>query len=315
MRPHAAESQRSFRNDLHGMECDWITVTQQGLLANALTSIASAIFIANRKGRIVWANDAFRISTGYSSEELLDHSPSILKSGRQDTAFYQNLWETILAGQVWQGELVQRRKNGTLYAVEETITPLSYMERDTTHFIANLHAITCPKQERDLEHFLAYHDSLTGLPNRARFLRLLQQSIEDAKQRHKSLGLLFVDLDYFKQVNDTLGHRIGDLLLVAVANRLRAAVRTTDTVGRMGGDEFTVIEANLDDPQSARSLAGKLELAIGRPYMINRHRIRIGASIGFSIYPSDGDDPETLLEKADAAMYRAKGRAKSRNGS
>jgi diguanylate cyclase (GGDEF)-like protein/PAS domain S-box-containing protein len=299
---------------LHAPEYGWITVTQQGLLANALTSVASAIFIADRKGQIVWANDAFCLSTGYSSEELLDHSPSILKSGRQATAFYQDLWETILAGQVWQGELVQRRKDGTLFTVEETITPLSYMERNTTHFIANLRAITSRKQERDLEHFLAYHDSLTGLPNRALFLNLLQQSIEYAKQRHKFLGILFVDLDYFKQVNDTFGHRIGDLLLMAVANRLRAAVRTTDTVGRIGGDEFTVIETNLDDPQSARSLARKLESAIGRPYMINRHRIKIGASIGFSIYPKDGDDPETLIEKADSAMYRAKGKARWRGG-
>lgn len=290
-------------------------MTQQGLLANALTSAANAVFITDRRGRIVWANDAFCLSTGYSSEELLDHSPSILKSGRQDTAFYQDLWEAILAGQVWQGELVERRKDGTLYTVDETITPLSYMERNTTHFIASLHAISSGKQERDLEHFLAYHDSLTGLPNRAHFLNLLQQSIEYARQQHKYLGLLFVDLDYFKQVNDTFGHRIGDLLLVAVANRLRAAVRTTDIVGRIGGDEFTVIEANLDDPQSARSLAGKLQAAVGRPYMINRHRIKIGASVGFSIYPKDGDDPETLLEQADAAMYRAKRQAKSRAGS
>jgi len=281
-------------------------VKQQSLLASALSSISNAIFITDRRGNIVWANEAFCFLSGYSSEELQGRSVAILKSGKQDTNFYRDLWRTIIAGKVWQGEVVERKRDGTLFTVEETVTPLLDKTGNITHFIAIQRIITSPKQERERDHFLAYHDSLTGLPNRAHFLNLMKQSIEYARQQHKHLALLFVDLDRFKPVNDALGHRIGDLLLGAVADRLRSAVRKTDTVARIGGDEFTVIEVGLDKPQSARALARKLVQAIRRPYMINRHKIRIGASVGISIYPENGSDPETLLDKADAAMYRAK---------
>lgn len=283
---------------------------QQSLLAQALATIANAIFITDREGNIVWANEAFCHLSGYSIEELKGHSLSILKSGRQDTTFYRDLWQSILIGNVWQGEVVERKKDGTLFTVEETITPLSDKEGNITHFIAIQQVVASPRQERELDHFLAYHDSLTGLPNRSLFLNLLRQAIEHARQQRKYLALLFVDLDRFKPVNDTLGHHTGDLLLGAVADRLRGAVRKTDTVARIGGDEFMVIETNLDDTRSAVELARKLALAIGRPYMINRHKILIGASVGIAIYPDDGDDAETLLDKADAAMYLEKCRDK-----
>jgi diguanylate cyclase (GGDEF)-like protein/PAS domain S-box-containing protein len=279
---------------------------QKDLLANALASIANAILIADREGHIVWVNEAFSKLSGYSSEELLGQRPSLLKSGRQDSTFYRELWQTILGGKVWQGELVEQRKDGSLFVVEETITPLFDAKGNITHFIAIQHDITLRKRQGDKEHFLAYHDSLTGLPNRAMFLNLLRQAVEHSKAQHTLMALMFIDLDRFKPVNDELGHQIGDLVLVAVSNRLKAAVRKTDVVARIGGDEFAVIENGLADIKPVEALARELILRLGKPYRLDHHEVSIGASIGVAIYPSDGGDASLLLKRADVAMYQAK---------
>ena len=285
---------------------------QQELLANALSSIADAVFITDRDGRIVWANEAFSRLSGYAAHETLGRSPAMLKSGRQDAEFYRELWQTILAGSVWRGEVVERRKDGSLYAVDETITPLCDAAGNITHFIATLHDITSRKKEGGRDHFLAYHDSLTGLPNRALFLRLLEQALAHCARGGRRLAVLFVDLDHFKSVNDTSGHRMGDLLLVTAAERLRASVRKSDVVARLSGDEFTVIETGLVDSRPARALARTLVRALGRPFMLKGRDVQVGASVGISIYPDDGTSPEELLQRADLAMYRAKEQGRNR---
>ncbi len=285
---------------------------QQELLANALSSIADAVFITDRDGRIVWANEAFSRLSGYAAHETLGRSPAMLKSGRQDAEFYRELWQTILAGSVWRGKVVERRKDGSLYAVDETITPLCDAAGNITHFIATLHDITSRKKEGGRDHFLAYHDSLTGLPNRALFLRLLEQALAHCARGGRRLAVLFVDLDHFKSVNDTSGHRMGDLLLVTVAERLRASVRKSDVVARLSGDEFTVIETDLVDSGPARALARTLVRALGRPFMLKGRDVQVGASVGISIYPDDGTSPEELLQRADLAMYRAKEQGRNR---
>ncbi len=285
---------------------------QQELLANALSSIAGAVFITDRDGRIVWANEAFSRLSGYAAHEALGRSPAMLKSGRQDAEFYRELWQTILAGNVWRGEVVARRKDGSLYAVDETITPLCDAAGNITHFIATLHDITSRKREGDRDHFLAYHDSLTGLPNRALVLRLLEQALAHCARSGRRLAVLFIDLDHFKLVNDTLGHQLGDLLLATVAERLRASVRKSDVVARLSGDEFTVIETDLVDSRPARALARTLVRALGRPFMLKGRDVQVGASVGISIYPDDGTSPEELLQRADLAMYRAKEQGRNR---
>lgn len=279
---------------------------QQSLLAKALTSTASAIFITDGAGQIVWVNDAFSRLSGYGPEDAIGHTPAILQSGKQDYAFYAQLWETLLEGKVWQGEVVDRRKDGSLYTIDEIITPLFDEQGDITHFIAIQHDITRQKQDSERDHHLAYHDALTDLPNRAHFLDLQRQAISHAQRTQHMLATLFLDLDKFKPVNDDYGHHVGDLLLSAVAERLRAALRQSDTIARFGGDEFAILLTSLPDTEVAIGLARKLLKALARPFVLRGQKIEISASIGIAIYPADGEDPETLLMNADKAMYQAK---------
>lgn len=279
---------------------------QQALLARALEGAANAIFVADHDGRIVWVNAAFCRQSGYAREELIGRSPRLLKSGEQGPEFYRGLWQCILGGRPWQGELVERRRDGSLYTVSQVISPLLDARAQVTHFMAIQHDISASVRERDQIRQLAYHDSLTGLPNRALFLQLLGEAIGSAENERRRLAVLFLDLDYFKNVNDALGHAAGDRLLVAVANRLRAAVRKTDTVARMSGDEFTILLPNLDETEVARALARKLVASISQPFGLSEQKIQTGVSIGIGVYPDDGDTAEKLLARADAAMYRAK---------
>lgn len=285
---------------------------QQDLLANALSSIANAVFITDRYGRIVWANEAFGRLSGYAVHEALGRSPTMLKSRRQDADFYRELWQTILAGSVWRGKVVERRKDGSLYTVDETITPLCDAAGNIAHFVATLNDLISRKKEGDHDHFLAYHDSLTGLPNRALFLHLLEQALAHCARSARRLAVLYIDLDHFKPVNDTLGHQLGDLLLATVAERLRASVRKSDVVARLAGDEFTVIQTDLVDIRPARALARTLVHALHRPFMLKGREVRVSASVGISIYPDHGASAEELLQRADLAMYRAKEQGRDR---
>lgn len=278
----------------------------QSLLARAMASVANAIFLTDHTGKIIWANDAFVRLSGYSLDEVMSHTPAILKSGRQSADFYAQLWQTIQAGRVWQGEVVDRRKDGSLYVVDEIITPLLNEQGSITHFIALQHDITERKHESEATRHLAYHDALTDLPNRAHFLAIQEQAIAQAGRNNCKLAILFLDLDNFKPVNDTLGHHIGDQLLCAVAERMRVAVRHADTVARIGGDEFAILMVDLEDTRVAVRLAQKLNETLSHPFVLRGHEIHISASIGISFYPTDGDDPDTLLIHADQAMYQAK---------
>ncbi|MBI3898216.1 MAG: sensor domain-containing diguanylate cyclase [Gammaproteobacteria bacterium] len=276
------------------------------LLANALTVIANPVFIADRRGYIVWVNDAFCRISGYSPDEIIGKSPRILKSGKQDAAFYRQLWETILAGNTWHGEVAQRRKDGSLFTVEEAISPLRDDTGAITHYVAIHHDVTRRKNEVERERYLAYHDTLTDLPNRAMFFDVLKQALAKSGRTANSLALLYVDVDNFKSINDTLGHHSGDRLLRAVADRLRAAVRKHDTVARLGGDEFAVLQTDLDHPEIADALAAKVLDTISQPFMIDGHTVHVSVSIGIAIHPGDGDSPPDLLGNADRAMYQAK---------
>src|SRR6266566_2308747 len=184
------------------------TVSQRAplrLLGRALASVANAIVITGHDGRIIWVNQAFSRLSGYSPKEAIGQTPNFLKSGKQDATFYRELWQTIIAGNVWRGEVIERHKDGSFFTVDEVITPLRDDAGAVTHFIVIQHDITQRKHESEREHYLAYHDVLTGLPNRALFLEVLQQSVNGAGRRQQRLALFFVDLDGFKAVNDSLG--------------------------------------------------------------------------------------------------------------
>lgn len=280
--------------------------SQQHLLAQALAATANAIFITDDAGRIVWTNDAFNRLSGYSQEDTIGRTPAILQSGKQSHSFYTEMWQTILGGKIWQGEVIDQKKDGSLYTVDEIITPLFNDEGTITHFIAIQHDISQRKKESERDHHLAYHDVLTNLPNRTHFLGMQQQAISHAKRTQHMLATLFLDLDKFKPVNDKLGHHTGDQLLSAVAERLRSAVRQGDIVARFGGDEFAILLTDLPDREVATVLAQKLIDTLSRPFVLRGQKINIGASIGIAVYPDDGENPETLLMNADKAMYQAK---------
>jgi len=278
----------------------------QQLLVRALDAATNPVLITERTGCIVWINKAFCLLSGYSKPELVGQTPHLLSSGRQSTTFYRDLWLTILAGLTWQGEMVERRKDGGHCTVNQVITPVLDDQGVVTHFIAILHNFNVRDEDRANMQQLAFYDTLTGLPNRRLFLNLLEQAIDHATTSRQSLALMFIDLDHFKSVNDTLGHACGDKLLVAVAERLGRSVRRSDVVSRLSGDEFAILITGVDQPDQLEALAHKLIAAIDQPFMIDKHRIETRISVGISLFPAGGVSAEALLERADNAMYQAK---------
>jgi len=284
---------------------------QRDLLLRALETAANAIYVTDRSGRILWVNEAFCRQSGYQRDESVGRNPRLLNSGIQSPEIYRAMWETILSGRPWQGELVDRRRDGNLYTVDQVITPLVDSNMTVTHFVAIQHDVSEAARERDDIRKLAYYDSLTGLPNRVLILELLTQAIGHACTRRQMLAVMFLDLDHFKPVNDSHGHALGDRLLRAVAGRLRSAIRKTDVVARLSGDEFVIIVGKLEMPQVAAVLAQKLVDSIAQPFDFDGHEVSTGASIGISLYPEHGDAAATLINRADAAMYRAKATGRS----
>lgn len=276
------------------------------LLSSALSAAGNAVFITDRQGRIQWINDAFTRLSGYTAEEAIGDNPRILKSGLQDPSYYQALWQTILAGQVWSRETTERRKDGSFYTVQQTITPIPDAAGEITHFISIHEDITAQKLTEARIQYMASYDALTDLPNRTLFYDRLRLAIASAKRSGSSLALLFLDLDRFKEVNDTLGHHVGDLLLQSVAQRLKGCMRESDTVARLGGDEFMVILPEVSEARHAGLVAEKIIAALVALFSLEGHDVHIGTSIGIAFYPRDADSEDSLVRLADAAMYAAK---------
>lgn len=270
----------------------------------ALEATANAVLITDRDGAIRWANPAFATLTGYSIEEAAGRTPRLLKSGRQSDAFYRNLWQTILGGQVWHGEIYNRRKDGSVYVEEQTITPVRDTQGAITHFIAVKQDVTQRKRQEERIHYLAMHDPLTDLPNR----RALSESlgrVVDRCRRGEVGALLVIDLDHFKLVNDSVGHLAGDRLLITLASLLRGCLRPSDFLARLGGDEFAVLLEDLS-LEEARNTAERLRRAVDESRFQFEDRVfNLGISIGAS--PIDGSlDAETIMALADSARYAAK---------
>ncbi|WP_127476135.1 PAS domain S-box protein [Sulfurivermis fontis] len=277
----------------------------------AIEAAAEAVVIADPAGTVEYVNPAFTQMTGYTAQEVIGRKPSILKSGHQDGDFYRQLWATITAGKVWRGEIINRRKDGSLYTEIMAIAPVRDSQDRIAHYVAIKHDISARKElEARLEH-LAHFDVLTNLPNRPLFFDRLERAIAAARRSGGAVGLLFLDLDGFKEINDTCGHDMGDRLLQEVAQRLQGCVRDSDTVARMGGDEFTVILRNIRAPINAEAVAGKIIASLSSPFHIDGHQLHIGTSIGISLYPLHADSLESLVTYADQAMYTVKHRGKN----
>ena len=278
--------------------------------ATVFEATNEAITVTDTAARIVAVNAAFSTITGFAAGEALGATPRIHRSGRQDKDFYERMWHSLQTTGQWQGEIWNRRKNGETYPAWENISAVRDADGTVSHYVSMLSDITALKQAEEQLRHMALHDVLTGLPNR----RLLAENLEGAlarAQRHgHRLALLFLDLDRFKLVNDTLGHAAGDELLGEVARRLRAAVRQEDLIARLGGDEFTVVLEELQHPDNAAHLARKLIEAVARPMQLCGRELTPSTSVGIAIYPDDARSAADLSKAADAAMYRAKQRGR-----
>ncbi|PLY12779.1 MAG: hypothetical protein C0631_16095 [Sedimenticola sp.] len=274
--------------------------------AIAFENTSEGIMITDPQSRIIDINSSFCRITGFTRDEVLGQTPRLFHSGKHDSAFYQTLWAHLESKGYWQGEIWNRRKSGEIFPEWISISVVKNERQETTHYVAVFADISQMKEsEKKLIH-LAHHDTLTGLPNRLLFNARLEHAMERADRNKKRIGLLFLDLDRFKNINDSLGHAIGDDLLKQVASRIKDTIRSDDTVARLGGDEFTIIMEDLNSNSDAVSTASKLLNSFHRPFELHGHEFHITTSIGLSQYPDDGSDPESLLKNADTAMYRAK---------
>ncbi len=275
-------------------------------LSSALHHTADMILITDRQGVIEYINPAFELTTGFQRHELLGCKPSLLKSGHHDAAFYAGMWAAILRGEVFRDVLVNKRKDGSFFYEQKTITPLTAADGAITHFVAIGTDITERMQvQKRLQH-LAHHDALTDLPNRFLFAERLEHAIAASRRSRRTLAVLFLDLDRFKLINDSLGHPAGDAALRMVAARLRACLRAADTVARLGGDEFAVLLEDVATVDDVVPVASKLLRALAEPLNVQGRELVLTASLGIALHPADGNDAEQVLRNADAAMYRAK---------
>lgn len=281
------------------------------MLSLAVEQSASMVVITDHNGVIEYVNQKFANVTGYHHSELVGKTPRILQSGHTLNEEYRRLWKTISAGGEWRGEFQNRKKNGDLFWVYESISPIRNDEGVITHYLAVEEDVTARKQTEERLTYLAHFDGLTNLPNRVLFCDRLQQAMIEAMERKRLAALLFLDLDGFKTINDSLGHEVGDRLLKDVATALTKCVRRGDTVARMGGDEFTIVLADIAHVDDATLVARKILGAFSQPFRIEDRKLVVTASIGIALYPFDDDNIDDLIKKADVAMYRAKERGRN----
>ncbi|KAB0566574.1 bifunctional diguanylate cyclase/phosphodiesterase [Pseudomonas palleroniana] len=280
--------------------------------ATVFESTAEGVLITDTRQNISAVNRAFSEITGYSEAEALGQTPRLLASGLHDSAFYAAMWHQLTAHGHWQGEISNRRKNGELYPSWLTISAVRNREQLITHFVAVFADISSLKHAQARLDYQAHHDPLTGLPNRTLFENRLQAALNTQQEIGNQGAVLFLDLDRFKHINDSLGHPIGDLLLKDIAVRLKEQLRDIDTVARLGGDEFIILLPGLQQASDAEHLANKLLACFTPPFQAGEHEFFITASIGTSLYPQDGTDVATLVKNADAAMYRSKAKGRNR---
>ncbi len=277
-----------------------------GLSNQIIDASPNGIVITSADTIIESVNPAFTRLTGYSPEEAIGKTPALLKSGRHDATFYQELWRTLRESGYWQGEIWNRRKSGEIYPEWLTITELKDASGGEHKYVGIFTDISERKENEQKIRALAYYDALTGLPNRRLFQDRLELALPQMRRNHQQLAVLFIDLDLFKRINDTLGHDVGDQVLVEMAGRLKACVRESDTVSRMGGDEFTILQPDVKDPSNALQLASRIVASLREPFVSSGRELYVTSSVGIAVYPEDGETPEELTKNADTAMYRAK---------
>ena len=288
-------------------------VEQQRLAATVFDSTQEGINITDPQGLVISVNPAFTEITGYTRDEVVGQPITGLHAGEEHSDFYDEQQQQLSERGVWQGEVTCRRKNGEIYPEMLTINPVFDDDGRLTHYVRVFRDISEIKQNQERLSRMAHYDPLTGLANRLLFNERLAHAIERAKRHGHQLGVMFMDIDHFKRINDSLGHGIGDELLVALAERLSPLLRKEDTLGRLGGDEFVLLLEENVRPALAQSIAIRLNRTLNEPFIIQGQHIAVSASIGVAIYPHDGEDSESLLRNADGAMYAAKNAGRGRH--
>ena len=283
------------------------------LAASVFDHAGEGIIITDAAGTIVDVNGAFTHITGYLREDAIGQNPRMLKSGRQDPAFYEALWRSLTEQGHWSGEVWNRRKNGELYAELIAISAVRDGQGSTQHYVALFSDISGIKaHQSQLEH-IAHFDALTNLPNRVLLADRLQQAMAQAQRRRQQLAVVYLDLDGFKAVNDHHGHQTGDQMLITLAQRMKEVLREGDTLARMGGDEFVAVLIDLQDSSACVPLLGRLLAAAAEPVQTSELSMQVSASLGVTLYPQAHDiDADQLLRQADQAMYQAKLAGKNR---
>lgn len=283
-----------------------VAESERRLAAKVFQNAGDAILITDSKGIIIDVNPAYSTITGYPRDEVLGQNPSIGKSGRHDLAFYQEMWSSLLKNRHWEGEVWDRRKSGEIYPKWLKINAVTDATGQINHYVGLFSDISEQKAEADALQRMVHHDPLTGLPNRTLFYDRLSQAIVQARRDERPVAVMFIDLDHFKAINDNYGHDIGDSVLCAVAERLLSCVRESDTIARMGGDEFTVILTEVANSAAGMSVANKMLQALQRPITIGDIDITMSCSIGVSVFPECCTTAAGLIKCADRALYDAK---------
>ena len=295
------------RNELEQARKDAETVAEElRQYANAFRSSGEAMLISDRFNRIVDVNATFTAQTGYSLDEVLGKDPQILSSGKTPTAVYEDMWRCLQENGYWSGELWDKKKTGEVYPKWTSISVIRDADQTVMFYIASFSDISERKANEARIDFLAHHDVLTGLINRYNLENRLDQALLSAHRDRLSVAVMFIDMDRFKTINDTLGHHVGDQLLIEVGRRLRDSVRESDIVSRLGGDEFIVVLTHIKDAMDTAPLADKILRSLRQPYVFDGKEMHSSPSIGIAVYPSDGEDGPTLMKNADTAMYHAK---------
>jgi diguanylate cyclase (GGDEF)-like protein/PAS domain S-box-containing protein len=275
-------------------------------LSSAIEQTADVVMITDCNGVIEYVNPAFEQTTGYSRREVLGKTPKLLKSDKHDERFAQRLWETILSGHVFHDVFINCKKNGQIFYEDKTITPLADRSGEITHFIATGKDITEEIAAQERLRYLAQHDLLTEVPNRNLLMDRLSQALAQARGSDRLAAVLFLDLDRFKLINDTLGHDAGDQVLLAISQRLRKCVRKSDTVARLGGDEFALVLSNINQPQDIAAISRGILEVFTHPIELKDREVFITASMGISVYPYNSEDAASLLQQAHIAACQAK---------
>ena len=285
--------------------------SQSQLAAHVFEQSGEAMMISSHDNILLEVNPAFTRLTGYSAEEVRGKDPKFLALGSNNKDSMHAMWQALQRQGMWRGEVWNRRKDGSAFPALLSISAMRNRRGEADFYIASLVDISQQKATEEEIRHLAHHDSLTGLPNRLHLGIHLEQALALARRSSQGVALMFIDLDRFKIINDTLGHDVGDDLLVEVANRLRGSVRESDLVARLGGDEFVIVLHNAGTRQAVQPVAEKILLRLGQPYAIGQHTLHSSPSIGISLYPHDGAEIDALMKNADCAMYQAK--AQGRN--